>query len=81
MEVAIINHSTNVEQLLSDSVLNFFELAHDIEVGVLLHEILHRLVYLILIVVLSVLLQILVSHASNHIFHIGVVGKPGAHIG
>ena len=72
MEVAIINDPANVEQLLSDSVLNFFQLAHDVKVGVLLHKILHRLVYFILRVVLRILLQIFIGNARNHVFNISV---------
>ena len=72
MEVAIVNDPTNVEQFLSDRMLNFFQLAHDVKVGVLFHEILHRLVYFIFRVVLRILLQILVGHARNHVFNISV---------
>ena len=72
MEVAIVNDPTNVEQFLSDRMLNFFQLAHDVKIGVLFHKILHRLVYFILRVVLRILLQIFVGHARNHVFNISV---------
>ena len=56
VEVTIVHDPADVEKLLSDRVFNFFQLAHDVKVSMLLHELQHRLINLILRVVFRVFL-------------------------
>ena len=69
MKVTVIDHSADIEQLLSYRVLNLLELALYIKIRMLLNELLHCLVYLRLRIVRGVLLQVLRSDASDHILY------------
>ena len=59
MEVAIIDHPADIEQLLSDPVIHFSKLRFDIKTSVFLQETLHNCIDLLLFGVFTgILLQI-----------------------
>ena len=72
VEISIIHHSTDIEQLLRNRMLYLSQLAYYVKICMSFQEILHCLVHLCLWVILCIFLQVLGGNTSDHILNISV---------
>ena len=80
MEISVVNHSTDIEELLSNRVLDFGQFSFYVKICMFLYELLHGLVHLCLRVIRRIFLQVLGCDTGNHVFNIGIKRKAGAEL-